>query len=122
MPWIFSSFRVTPRALTSCHFVISKQDSTIWALGYNRCVIGCRPRDENHAGRFRQSEENHSQLRDTQPIRGVSDELVRGFKPWHPLASGRRYGRRSSLSLSEYISLNPSLTHHRNINPFEHKV
>ena len=31
MPWIFGSFLVTPCALTSCHIVISKQDSTIRA-------------------------------------------------------------------------------------------
>ena len=29
MPWIFGSFLVIPCALTSCHVVISKQDSTI---------------------------------------------------------------------------------------------
>ena len=49
MTWIFGSFLVTPCALTSCHVVISKQGSTIRALGYNRCVTGRRPRDENHA-------------------------------------------------------------------------
>ena len=54
MPWIFGSFQVTPCALTSCHVVISKQGSTIRALGWNRCVTGRRPRDENHAVRFRQ--------------------------------------------------------------------
>ena len=54
MPWIFGELLVTPCALTSCHVVISKQDSTIRTLGYNRCVTGRRPRDENHAVRFRQ--------------------------------------------------------------------
>ena len=38
MPWIFGLFLVTPCALTSCHVVISKQDSTIRALKLNRCV------------------------------------------------------------------------------------
>ena len=46
MPWIFSLFLVTSCALTSCHVVISKQDST------NRCGTGRRPRDENHTVRF----------------------------------------------------------------------
>ena len=76
MPWIFGSFLVTPCTLTSCHVVISKQDSTIRAVGYNRCVIGRRPRDENHAVRFRQSAENRSRVRDTQPTRGISDKLA----------------------------------------------
>ena len=60
MPWIFGSFLVTPGALTSCHIVISKQNSTIRALGYNRCVTGRRPRDEKHVVRIRQSVENRS--------------------------------------------------------------
>ena len=54
MPSIFVSFLVTPFALTNCHIVISKQDYTIRAVGYNSCVIGRRPRDENHAVRLRQ--------------------------------------------------------------------
>ena len=103
MTWIFGSFLVTPCAFTSCHAVISKQDSTIRAVGCNRCVTGRRPHDENHAVRFRQSAENRSQARDTQSIRSVSDELTRGCKRWHPLAPGRRYGKKS---LSEYMSLN----------------
>ena len=81
------------------------QSVTLWlvnrgairALGYNRCVTGRRSRDENHAIRFRQSEENHSQVWDTQPTRGVSDELARGCERWHPLVPGRRYGKKSSL-------------------------
>ena len=68
MTWIFGSFLVTPCALTSC-YVISKQDSMIKALGYNRGVTGRRPRDENRAVRFRGSAENRSRTRDTQPIR-----------------------------------------------------
>ena len=54
MPWIFGLFLVTICALRSCHIVISKQDSTIRALGYNRCITGRRPCDENHAVRFGQ--------------------------------------------------------------------
>ena len=72
MPWIFGSFLVTPCALTSCHVVISKQDSTIRALRSNWCVKGRRPHDENNVVRFRQSPENRSRAWDTQPIRGVS--------------------------------------------------
>ena len=59
MAWIFGSFLVTTWALTGCHAVMSKQgyDSAIRAVEYNRCVTGRRSRDENHAGRFRQSAE-----------------------------------------------------------------
>ena len=96
--------------LASCHILISKQDSTIRALRLNRCVTGRRSHDENHVARFRQSAENCSWARDTQPTRGISDKLARGCKHWHPLAPGRRYGKKSSL------------IHHRNINPFENKV
>ena len=52
----------------------------IRALRSNRCVTGRRSRDENHAVRFRQSAENRSRARDTQPTRGVSGELARGCK------------------------------------------
>ena len=40
--------------------------------------------------------DNRSQARDMQLIRGASDELARGCKHWHPLAPGRRYGKKSS--------------------------
>ena len=56
MPWIFGSFLVTPCALTSCHIMISRLDSTIRAHRLNRCVTGRRQRDKNHVVRFRQSE------------------------------------------------------------------
>ena len=107
---------VTPCALASCHVLISKQDSTVRAVGYNRCVTGRRPRDENHEVRFGQSAENRSRARDTQPIRS---------------SPGRRYGKKKSswkkIWEEEVLSLSirsppPSLTHHRNINPFENKV
>ena len=39
--------------------------------------------------------------------RGVSDELARGSKRWHPLASRRRYGKKKS-SLWVYVS--PSIS------------
>ena len=96
MPWIFGSFLVTPCALTSCHVLTSKQDSTIRSLRLKRCVTGRRPRDENHALRFEHSAKNCSRARDTQPIRGVSDELARGCKRWHPVTPGRRYGEKKS--------------------------
>ena len=108
MPWIIDSFPVTPCALTSCHAVISKQESTIRALSSNRCVTGRRPHDQNHAVRFRQSAENHSRAWDTQPTRGVSDELARGWKSWHTLAPGRRHGKKKS-SLWVYVS--PPISH-----------
>ena len=73
MTWIFGSFLVIPCALASCHILISKQedDTTIWALGYNRCVTGRRPRDENHVVRFGQSAENRSRALDTQSTRDL---------------------------------------------------
>ena len=118
MTWIFGSFQVTPCALISCHILICKQEDD-GAPGHSGRVTGRWSHDENHAVSFRQRAENRSRAKDTQPIRGVSDELARGCKRWHRLAPGRRYGKKSSY---EYISLHPSLTHHRNINPFENKV
>ena len=56
-----------PACLTSCHILISKQHSTIRALGSNRYVTGRRSRDENPAVTFRQSAKNRSRARDTQP-------------------------------------------------------
>ena len=76
MPWIFDSFLVTPCALTSCHVVISKQDSTIRAVGYNRSVTGRRHNDENHAVRFRESQSSVGHAAD----QSVSDELARCCK------------------------------------------
>ena len=53
-----------------------------------------------------------SQTRDTQPIRGIrlslTIGLARGYKRWHPLAPGRRYGARRS-PLPEYMSFHLSL-------------
>ena len=122
MTWIFGSFLVTPCGLASSHILITKQedDSTIRALGYNRCVTGRRPRDENHAGRFRQSAENHSQVRDLQPVRSISDELARGCKRWHPLDPGRRYGKKkSALWVYVYPFISQLTTTE---GPFENKV
>ena len=65
---------------------------------------------ENHAVRFRQSAENCSQARDMQPIRSIGT-------PW---LLEEDMERRSPLS--EYMSPYPSLTHQRNINPFENEV
>ena len=108
MPWIFGSFLVTPCALTSCH-VISKQGSTIRALGYNRCVTGRRAHDENHVGRFRQSAKNRSRTWDTQLIRLSLTSLQGGASigtPWLPVED---MGRRSPFS--EYIYLSTHLSH-----------
>ena len=104
MSWIFGLFLVAPCAFTSCHVVISKQDSTIRALRSHRCATGMGLRHKNHGVRFRQSVENRSRARDTQPIRGVSDDLARGCKHWHPQVPGRRYGKKKS-SLWAYVSL-----------------
>ena len=100
MKWIFGSFLVTPCALTSCHVVICKQGSTISALGFNRCVTGRKPRNGNHAVRFRQSRELQSS-KGHAADQVVSDELARGCKRWYPLAPGRS-------PLSEYMSLHLS--------------
>ena len=78
MPWIFDSFLVISCASTSCHVVISKQDSPFRALRSNWRVTGMRPRDEKYAVRFGQSAENHSRAWVTQPIRGVSDKFAWG--------------------------------------------
>ena len=101
---------MTPCTLASCHILISKQedDSTIRVLGYNRCVTGKRSRDENYAVRFRQSAENRSRARDTQPTRGVSDELARGCKRWHLQAPRRRYWKKSSL----WVYVSPPILSH----------
>ena len=118
MPWVFGSFLMTLCALTNYHVVINKQNSTIRALGYNRCITERRPRDENHAVRLRQRQRS-SRTRDTQQIRGVSDKHAKGASvgtPWLLVEDMRR------SPLSEYMSLHPSLTHHRNISPFENKV
>ena len=37
-----------------------------------------------------------------------SDKLSRGCKRWHPLAPGRRYGKKSSL----WVYVSPSVSHH----------
>ena len=107
----FGSFLVTPCILTGCPAVMSKQgyDSMIRAVDYNRYVTGGRPHDENHTVSFRQSAENRSRTRGTQPIRGISDELERGCHRCH-------------ICLWLYMSLQPSLIHYRNINPFKDKM
>ena len=117
MPWIFGSFLMTPCALTSCHVVISKQDSTIRALGTNRCVTGRRPHDENHAVRFRQRQKIRVEL-GTRSRSEVS-LLSRGCKHWLPEGD---MGRRSPLS--EYMSLHLSLKQQQQqtAGPFENKT
>ena len=114
MPWIFGSFLVTPCVLTSGHVVISKQGSTIRAVGYNWCITGRRQRDENHTVKFRQSAENRSRARNTQPIRVVSACKV--VQALALLAPGRRYRKKKS-SLWLYVS--PSISRQTtNCGPF----
>ena len=120
MPWIFSSFLVTPCALTSCHVVISKLESTIRALGYNRCVTGSRSRNENHAIRFRKRQRIAVERGTRSRSEASLTSLQRGARVGIPWLLEEHMGRKSPLS--EYMSLHPSLTHHRNINPFENKV
>ena len=100
MPWIFGSFLVTPYALTRCHVVICNQGSTIRTLGYNRCVTGRRPRDENYAVRFRQSAENWSRPWDTQPTRSSLTSLQGGAS----VGTAWKKIWEEVLSLSIYIS------------------
>ena len=93
MPWIFGSFLGTPCALTSCHAVISKTGQS--------GTTGVQP-ERVHAMRTTQSDLDRvqrigSRVRDTQSVRGVSDEFARGCKRWHHLAPGRRFGKKSSL-------------------------
>ena len=52
--------------------------------------------DKNHAVRSGRSAENRSRAWNTQPIRGVSDELAKGVQALAPLAPGRRYGKKKS--------------------------
>ena len=114
MPWIFGSFLVTPSALTSCHVVISKQNSMIRVVGYNRCVTGRIPH-ENHAVRFGQSAENGSRAWDTQPIISSLTSLQRGASVGTPWLPEEDMGR---SPLSEYMSLHLSLKTTTNSGPF----
>ena len=93
MTWIFGSFLVTLCALVSCHILISKQEDDGASGHLNRCVTGRGSCDENYVVSFRQSAENHSRARDTQPIRGVSDELASVAPP----GSWKKNGKKSSL-------------------------
>ena len=81
--------------------------SAIRALVYSRCVMWRRSRDENHAVRFRHNAENRSRAWDMQPTRGVSDELARVCKRWHPLTPERRYGKKKfslwDMSIKLYL-------------------
>ena len=102
---VFGSFLVTVCFGKLSYF---EKSSAIRALGYNRCVTERRPRDENHAVRFRQSAENRSRAWDLQSVRGVSDELAKGCKCWHPLGSRKKIWE-EVLSLS--ICLSTHLSH-----------
>ena len=115
--WIFRLFLVTPLFVPSdisCHVVISKQGSTIRALGYNRCVTRRRPHDEKHAVRFRESRESQSSIGHAVD-QVISDEVARGCKHWHPLVPGRRYGKKSSLRIYVSPSISQLIT---NCGPF----
>ena len=109
-----------PVCLASYHILISKQGRMIRALRSNRCVTGMRSRDENHAVRFRQSAENRVECGTRSQTEVSLTSLQGGTSIGTPWLLKEDMGRRSPLS--EYMSLHPSLTHHRNINPFENKV
>ena len=98
------SFLVTPGALTNCHVVISKQ--CVGVGRSSRCVTGRRPRDENHAVRFRLSPVR-IESRSEALVSSLMIKFERGCKHWHPPTPERRYGTRSPLP--EYMSLHLSL-------------
>ena len=103
MTYFFGSFLVTQCALTSCHVMISKQGSTIRAVGYNRCVTGRRPRDENHAVRFRgrresQSSEGHAADQRCLGLQGVESVGTPG--------SRKKTWKKSSL----WVYVSPSIS------------
>ena len=109
MPWIFGSFLVTLCALTSCHVVISKQDRTIRALEYNRCVTGRREVDENHAVRFRQSAEKKSTEGHAADQRRCW-RACKGVQALAPLGSWRKIWEEQVLSMSICHSTHLSYT------------
>ena len=111
MPWIFGSFLVTPCAWQAVTYWLvnrtARSEHSVWT--------GVWPEGgENHAVRFRESAENRCRARDSQPTKGVSDELTRACKCWHPKSPGRRYGKKKS-SLWVYVS--PPTSH----TPEKHK-
>ena len=101
---------MTASAMTSWLVVISKQGSTIRAHGYNRCVTRRRPRDENHTVRFRQRQ----RIAVERGTRSWSGRLWRACKCWHPLDSGRKYGKKSSL----WIYVSPAISQTNNCGLF----
>ena len=116
-------FRLVPSdhvCLPSCHTLIRKQDSTIKALGSNRWVIGGRSRDENHASDLDREQriavERGTRSRSEASLTSLQGGAIVGTL-W---LLEEDMGRRSTLS--EYMSLHPSLTNHRNVNPLENKV
>ena len=78
----------------------------IWAVGYNRCVTGRRPCDENHAFRFGQSAENCSRAWNTQLIRSSLTSLQGGASVGTLWLTEENMGR---SPLSEYMS-SPSIS------------
>ena len=120
MPWIFGSFLVTPRAW---------QAVTFW-------LVNRRARS-GHSGRTSVYPEGDHMMRttwwDLSRVQRIAVERGTRSRPDASLTSFQGsasvgtpwfleedMGRRSPLS--EYMSLHPSLTHHRNINPFDNKV
>ena len=98
MTWIFGSFLVTP-----CAVRLWLVNRGMTARHGNR-VQHVRPRDENHAGKFRGRE---SGVKLGTCSRAETPRLERGCKRWPPLAPRKRYGTRRLLS--EYMSLHLSL-------------
>ena len=95
-------FRFVPSDHVCCHAEMSKQgyDSTTRAVGYNRCVTGRRPRDENHVVRFGQRAENHSRegYAANQRVRSSLTSLQGGASVGTPWLPEEDIGRRNPLS------------------------
>ena len=100
-------FRFVPSDPGCWHVVVSKQDRTTRAVGYNKCITGRRPRDENHAVRFRQSAKNRVERERRSRSEAYMTSLQGGASVGTPWLLEEDMGRRSPLSdiyLSIYLS------------------
>ena len=121
MTWIFSSFLVTLCALVNCHILISKQenDGTQGIQVEQVCNQKGNTWWEPCSEIYRVQRIAVERGTRSQPEVSLTS-LQGGASIGTSWLLEEDMGRRSLLS--EYMSLHPSLTHHRNINPFENKV
>ena len=120
--WIFGSFLMTPGALLSCHIYLSKQEDD-GTLGHSGRT-GVEP-EGDHVMRITRSDLDRVQRiaveRGTCSLSEASlTSLQGGASVGTSWLLEENTGRGSPLS--EYMSFNSYITHHRNINPFENKV